>query len=126
MHGRNIDGNVGYRILAGLVDWVRVVVILVAAAGSRSPLLLPRWVVGIRVGRVGGHVGRPVARVRGGRWCLVRPFCKAQVFQLLQHRVVACSHLLRELGCQGGKVGAGITILKAKAGLEILSAVVKT
>ena len=95
---KNIDGIVNYRILAGLVDRVRIVVALLAAARPRPPLLLPRRVVGVRVRRVGRRVGGSVTRVRRRRWSLVRPFGEAQVFELLQHRVVARSHLLGELG----------------------------
>ena len=89
---------IGYRILAGLVDRVRVIVALLAAARPRPPLLLPRRVVGVRVRRVGRRVGGSVSWVRRRRWCLVRPFGEAQVFELLEHRVVARPHLLGELG----------------------------
>ena len=96
---------VGYRILAGLVDRVRIIVALLAAASPRSSLLLPRRVVGVRVGRVRRRrVGWSVTWVRRRRWCLVRPFCEAEIFKLLQDRVVARSHLLGELGSQGGEV----------------------
>ena len=74
---KNIDGIVGYRILAGLVDRVGIIVALLAAACPRPPLLLPRRIVGVRVRRVGRCVGGSVSRVRRRRWCLVRPFGEA-------------------------------------------------
>ena len=80
---KNFDDS--YRILAGLVDWIGLIVsLLLAAARPRPPLLLPRRVVGVRVRRVvRRRVARPVTRVTWGRWCLVRPFRQPKVFELL-------------------------------------------
>ena len=57
-----------------------------------------------------------MSRVRGRRWCLVGPLGKTQVLELLQHGVVACAHLLGELGGKRGEVGTGVAVLKELKG----------
>ena len=54
--------------------------------------------------------------VRRRRWCLVGPLGQTQVLELLQHRVVACAHLLGELGGKRGEVGTGVAVLKELKG----------
>ena len=117
---------ISHRILSRLVDWViGVSVRLLMMSTASPPLLLPPRgrgrgrgrVVGVRVARVlHCRVGRTMSWVRGRRWCLVGPLGQTQVLELLQHRVVACAHLLGELGGKRGEVGTGVAVLKELKG----------
>ena len=117
---------ISHRILSRLVDRVTGVSIrLLMMSTASTPLLLPPRgrgrgrgrVVGVRVARVlHCGVGRTMSRVRGRRWCLVGPLGQTQVLELLQHGVVACAHLLGELGGKRGEVGTGVAVLKELKG----------
>ena len=119
---------ISHRILSRLVDRViGVSVRLLMMSTASAPLLLPRRgrgrgrgrgrVVGVRVARtLHCGVGRTMSRVGRRRWCLVGPLGQTQVLELLQHRVVARSHLLGELGGKRGEVGTGVAVLKELKG----------
>ena len=115
---------ISHRILSRLVDRIiGVSVPLLMMSTASTPLLLPPRgrgrgrVVGVRVARVlHCRVGRTMSWVGRRRWCLVGPLGQTQVLELLQHGVVARSHLLGELGGKRGKVGTGVAVLKELKG----------
>ena len=87
-----------YRVLAGLVDWVRGVGVTLLHA-------LVGGVVGVRVRGGVSRVGQGGQRGEGRGWgCLVTPLRQSQVLQLTQHVVEAGVEVVRQSDGQRGEV----------------------